>query len=79
MDAWEFDLWWREYRRNPWGEHRDEAHARLVAMTVANSSGKTRKEDAQLSDFALKFGTTKHEPAEQAEPDPATFFKPFVY
>jgi hypothetical protein len=75
MDADEFALWAAFYRANPWGEARADLRAAIIASTVANYAGKTRKPEAGLAapaDFIPDFGAAR-EP--EPEPDPLAFFK----
>lgn len=71
MTAAEFGLWLEEYRRDPWGGHRDGLHAAIVAKAVADYAGKIRNSPAELEEFLLRF-----EPlGETVEPDPIDHFK----
>lgn len=46
MDSDEYCLWVAEYERAPWGEYRDDLRGGVLASTIANYAGKSRKENA---------------------------------
>ena len=46
MDSDEFCLWLAEYDRKPWGDVRFDAMGAVIASTVANYAGKSRKPNA---------------------------------
>lgn len=46
MDSAEYCLWAAEYSENPWGEGRKDLRAGIIASSIANWAGKSRKEGA---------------------------------
>jgi hypothetical protein len=55
MGASEYETWWRYWQVEPWGAHRDNLHAGLIASAVVNSSpNKRRGVSVSASDFMLK-------------------------
>lgn len=80
MSLHEFNLWWREYLRRPWGEYRDSLHAAQIVQSVENAvdrstQNKARVEAVSLTDCVLDFD---REDTPKTEIDPATFFSPLV-
>lgn len=55
MTTEEFEHHHAAYRLSPWGPHRDNLHAALIAREVANMSGRTLEEGAMraLDDYLL--------------------------
>lgn len=55
MTAEEFGDHYADYLESPWGPHRDNLHAAIVAREVANMAGRTLEEGHQrtLTDFLL--------------------------
>jgi hypothetical protein len=77
MSADEFGLWLALYQTDPWDQMRSDLRAGIIAATIANHAGLTRKAGvppSMPSDFMpyLK----KHEEPE-AEADPVAYFKQF--
>lgn len=74
MSVSEFMSHYHDYLRNPWGPDRDAMHAAMIARTVSDYAGKTRKGDpAKLSDFIIDFDRKK--PEAVVEADPIAHFK----
>lgn len=71
MSAEEFLLWMAEYRRNPWGELRDEINLGGIRAEIFNMAGKISTMDRTLTwrDFSF------HQSQELEEEDPEAFFK----
>ncbi len=46
MDSAEFCMWVAEFEANPWDEARADLRSGIVAATIANYAGKSRKENA---------------------------------
>lgn len=56
MTAEEFGDHYADYLLSPWGPHRDNLHAAIVAREIANMAGRTLGEggERQLSDYLLR-------------------------
>lgn len=55
MTTEEFEAHYAAYRLSPWGPHRDNLHAAIVAREVANMAGRALAEGAvrTLDDYLL--------------------------
>ena len=53
MGASELDEWVEFWRMEPWGSHRDNIHAGLIAATVANAYRKKNARPVTFQDFML--------------------------
>jgi hypothetical protein len=68
-DSQEFTEWKAYYRISPFGAHRDNLHAGIVAATLVNINRSSRSEPMSASDFVLRFG----EPVQSGEDMMANF------
>lgn len=68
MDSDEYCLWAAEYERSPWGEFRDDLRGGVLAATVANYAGKSRKQNADPAK-PLDFMPYNQPEPEAVEPD----------
>ena len=44
MSSYEYCFWVAEFERSPWDEDRADLRAAIIASTIANFAGKTRKD-----------------------------------
>lgn len=51
ITAEEYGLWWAEYRRNPWGELRQDTGFGIVAATLANVHRGEKTKPYKATDF----------------------------
>ena len=74
MSGSEFDLWWAEYQREPWGEERADLRTAMATYWNVRMAGKSLKENSTVNMdwFLLKFGR-EIEPSEEVSP--AQFFR----
>jgi hypothetical protein len=73
MDAAEFEMWIEYSRRSPIGPRRGDLQAGIIAATVANYAGRSRKDGAEP---AVPLDFMPLEPSRDApEADPVSFFK----
>lgn len=61
ITAEEFDAWRLYYNHEPFGFEREDYHAALVAMTVANMAGKSLKGSASITEFMHNHGNVDEE------------------
>lgn len=76
MSSAEFSIWVEMYKHAPWDDTRGDVRAAVVAATVANYAGKTRREGAGNADL-IEFMPFR-EREEMPEPDPVEFFGKFL-
>lgn len=58
ISAREFAEWMAYYQRHPWGGERSDYSAALICSTVANVSGRAKKQ-FQAKDFMPQYGPKK--------------------
>lgn len=73
----ELEIWREEYIRDPWGERRADIRSAMEQRTLAHYAGKSRKTQATLDEFLLKFrDPNEPEPMDDGV-DPDMFFKQY--
>jgi hypothetical protein len=76
MTSEEFDLWLELHRSNgPWDDTRGDVHAGIIAATIANYAGMSRKQGAPLASPFDFMPFAKRQDEEESEPDPVAYFK----
>lgn len=71
MTTDEFEAHYAAYQLDPWGPHRDNLHAAIVAREIANMSGRTLDDGSgrTLDDYLLHTSAADVEPSSDPEID----------
>lgn len=76
MDSDEFCLWVAEFELNPWDEQRADLRAGVVASTIANYAGRSRKENTEPAKPIDYMPYSQPKP--EAKPDDAESIKAVI-